>query len=87
MSTITSPFPPVPISDKTMTQRVFDGIDPDMTILVDGPSGRPMTGAEFIAAVKSLAGGLNAAGLGAGKCVAIMAPNLPEYCVVAHGVA
>eukprot|EP01035_Chromulina_nebulosa_P034910 gene34910-46898_t len=32
-------------------------------------------------------GGLTAAGLGAGKTIALMAPNMPEYCVVFHAVA
>ena len=37
--------------------------------------------------VKRLAGGLTARGFGAGHVVAIMAPNLPEYAVIFHGVA
>ncbi|MEP2532018.1 AMP-binding protein [Shimia sp.] len=87
MSIIKSTFPDVDLTKKSITQRVFEGIDPDMTILTDGPSGRSMTGREFMNAVKSLAGGLNAAGFGAGKCIALMAPNIPEYCIVFHGMA
>ena len=34
--------------------RVFDGIDPEMAILIDGPTGRQVTGAEFIGGVKAL---------------------------------
>lgn len=87
MSIITSQFADVALTDKSVTQRVFEGIDPAMTILIDGPSGRSLSGAQFIAGVKSLAGGLTAAGFGPGCCVAIMAPNIPEYCVVFHAVA
>lgn len=87
MGIITSTFPDVALSDLTITQRVFQGIDPEMTILIDGPTGRSYTGAQFMGAVKSLAGGLDARGMGAGKCVALMLPNIPEYCIAFHGVA
>ncbi len=79
-----STFPDVTISNKTISQRVFEGIDPDMTILVDGPSGRSLSGAEFIATVQAIAGGLTARGWGAGRTVALMAPNIPEFCSVFH---
>lgn len=87
MTIYKSAFPNVALSDKTITQRVFDGIDPEMTILIDGPSGRSVTGAEFVGGVKSLAGGLTARGWGAGKVVALMAPNIPEYCIAFHAAA
>ena len=87
MTIIKSTFPDVALTTKTITQRVFEGIDPDMAILIDGPSGRSLTGAQFIGAVKSLAGGLTARNWGAGKVVALMAPNIPEYCVVFHASA
>lgn len=87
MTIYKSTFPDVALSDKTVTQRVFEGIDPNRTLLIDGPTGRSMSGAEFIAGVKSLATGLEAKGWGAGKVVALMAPNIPEYCVVFHAAA
>ncbi|KAA0920430.1 4-coumarate--CoA ligase family protein [Aquicoccus porphyridii] len=87
MTIYKSRFPDVALSDKTITQRVFEGIDPEATILIDGPTGRAMTGAQFVGGVKSLAGGLTARGYGAGKVVALMAPNIPEYCVVFHASA
>lgn len=80
-------YPDVAMTGQTITERVFDGIDPEMTILIDGPSGREMTGAQFIGAVKALAGGLTERGWGAGKVVALMAPNIPEFCVVFHAIA
>lgn len=86
MTIYKSAFPDVAITDKTITERVLEGIRPGKTILVDGPTGREITGAEFIAGVKSLAGGLTAHGLAEGTSVALMAPNLPEYCMVFHGV-
>ena len=87
MTIYKSTFPDVALSDKTVTERVFEGIDPEAAILIDGPSGRTMTGAQFMGAVKALAGGLTERGWGAGKCVALMAPNIPEYCVVFHAAA
>lgn len=86
MTIINSRFPDVEITTQSVTERVFAGIDPDRTVLIDGPSGREMTGAEFIGAVKSLAGGLTERGM-AGQVLALMAPNIPEYCVVFHGAA
>lgn len=84
-----SPFPDVAITDQTITERVFAGLinRPNEVVLTDGPSGQSMTAAAFMERVKRLAGGLTAAGLGAGKTVALMAPNIPEFCVIFHGVA
>lgn len=87
MTIIRSPFPDVPISDLSITQRVFQGIDPEATILIDGPSGRSLTGGQFMHSVRALAGGLTARGYAPGGCVALMAPNIPEFCTVFHAVA
>lgn len=87
MTIYTSTFPDVAITGKTVTERVFEGIDPNMTILIDGPSGKETTGAQFMANVKSLAGGLVHRGWGSGKTIALMAPNSPEYCTVFHAAA
>ena len=87
MTIIRSPFPDVPISDLSITQRVFQGIDPEATILIDGPTGRSLTGAQFMQSVKALAGGLTARGYAPGGCVALMAPNIPEFCTVFHAAA
>lgn len=89
MTIYTSPYPDVAISDLTITQRVFAGLEnrPDEVVLTDGPSGRTMTAAAFMDQVKRMAGGLTAAGFGGGHTVAIMAPNIPEYCVIYHAVA
>jgi 4-coumarate--CoA ligase len=58
-----------------------------MVVLTDGTTGETMTASEFMTQVKALAGGLTARGMGAGKTVALMAPNIPQYCVVFHAVA
>ncbi len=87
MTIYKSTFPDVALTQKSVTERVFDGIDPDRPILVDGPSRRVVTGAAFKSGVQSLAGGLQARGWGAGKTVALMAPNIPEYCMVFHASA
>ena len=89
MTIFTSPYPDVPITDLTITQRVFAGLEdrPHEVVLTDGPTGRSMTAAVFMDQVKQMAGGLSGAGFGAGHTVAIMAPNIPEYCVVFHAVA
>ncbi|PUB14215.1 AMP-binding protein [Yoonia sediminilitoris] len=89
MTIFTSPFADVALNDQSITERVFAGLvdRPDEVVLIDGPSGRTMTAAAFMDQVKRLAGGLTAAGLGAGHTVALMAPNIPEYCVIFHAVA
>ncbi|QUJ75093.1 AMP-binding protein [Sulfitobacter albidus] len=81
--------PDVALRDITITQRVFENLTrrPDAVVLTDGPTGATLTAADLMDRVKRLAGGLNARGFGAGKTVALMAPNMPDYAVVFHGVA
>ncbi len=63
----------------------------DMPVLIDGPTGRALTGAMLLDLIRRLAGGLTARGLGpsstGGHVVALMAPNIPEYAAIFHGVA
>ena len=89
MTIFTSPYPDVAARDLSVTEHVFAGLQnrPDAVVLTDGPTGRTLTAAQFMDQVKSLAGGLAAAGFGAGKTVALMAPNMPEYAVIFHAVA
>ena len=84
-----SPFPDVEIPDVSLTNFVLRhasrlAAEP---ALIDGPSGRTLSYAEFTGAVKSMAGGLVARGFGKGDVLAIMAPNVPEYAVAFHGTA
>ncbi len=89
MSIYPSAFPPIELSDVSITERVFADLKnrPDEIVLTEGLSGRTLTAAEFMQQVKQLAGGLSAKGFGAGSVVALMAPNIPEYCVIFHAVA
>jgi len=84
-----SPLPDVEIPDVPLTEYVLAGGagQPDKPALIDGASGRVMTYGELEAAIRSLAGGLAAAGFGRGDVLALMAPNGPEYAAVFHGAA
>lgn len=79
----------IALRDVSITERLFEGLSlrRDAPVLIDGPSGREVTGGALMDGIKRLAGGLNARGLGAGQTVALMAPNIPEFCTVFHGVA
>jgi acyl-CoA synthetase (AMP-forming)/AMP-acid ligase II len=84
-----SPLPDVEIPDLPLTEYVLAGGagQPDKPALIDGASGRVMTYGELEHAIRSLAGGLAAAGFGRRDVLALMAPNGPEYAVVFHGAA
>jgi 4-coumarate--CoA ligase len=87
--TYNSPLPDVEIPTSTITGHILRRVDefPDREALVDGSTGRAMTFAELRDAIGRFAGGLSAKGFGVGDTLAIMAPNIPEYAVVFHGVA
>jgi len=89
MTIFHSPFPDVAITGQSITERVFANLISrrDEVVLIDGVSGQSLTAEAFMDRVKQLAGGLTKAGFGAGKTIALMAPNSPEYCVVFHAVA
>ena len=84
-----SPYPDIEIPDQSMFEYTFEHASEygEEVAFVDGPSGRSYTFAEMEAAVRALAGGLVARGFAKGDVVALMAPNIPEYAVVFHGVA
>ena len=84
--TYESPHPSVEIASEDIASHVLGGVDDDKVVLVDGPSGREYTGAAFKGAVKGLAAGLAARGIGRGDVVALYMPNLPEYAIAFHGV-
>ena len=83
-----SRYPPVASRDITITERVFEGLDmrADLPVLVDGPTGKTLTGAELKDRIKRFAGGLAQSGF-AGETVAIMSTNHVDYPVVFHGTA
>lgn len=84
-----SPLSDVEIPDLALTEYVLAGgaSRPEKAALIDAASGRVMTYGELGDAIRSVAGGLAAAGFGPGHVVALLAPNMPEYAVVFHGVA
>lgn len=89
MTIFESPANELPLSQQSVTNRVFENLmqRPSDVVLIDGTNGRTTTAQAFVDQVKRLAGGLTQAGFGAGKTVALMAPNSPEYCVIFHAVA
>ena len=84
----TSSLPDVDIPEMSITDYVFHKASayPDRIAISDG-AGNQYTFAELEQASRSLAGGLAARGMGLGTCIALMAPNLPQFPVVFHGVA
>ncbi len=84
-----SPFADIALRDVSITGRLFEGLSlrPNAPALIDGLSGREVTGGELTAGIKALAGGLTAKGYGVGATVALMAPNIPEFVTVFHAVA
>lgn len=84
-----SPLPDVEIPSVPLTAFVLRRADEfaGKPALIEGLTGRVMTYGELKSAVLRLAGGLLERGLRKGEVVALLAPNLPEYAVVFHGVA
>jgi acyl-CoA synthetase (AMP-forming)/AMP-acid ligase II len=84
-----SPLPDVEIPDLQLVDYVLARASElgDKPALIDGPSGRVLTYRALRQAVRALAGGLVARGFAPGQTLALLAPNLPEYAVVLHGVA
>jgi 4-coumarate--CoA ligase len=84
-----SPLPDVEIPEEPLVDYMLARADElgDKPALIDGPSGRVITYSGLKQAVRALAGGLVARGFAPGQTLAILAPNLPEYAVVFHGVA
>jgi len=84
-----SPLPDVDIPDLPLPDYVLARAEElgDKPALIDGPTGRTLTYAALFQGVRSLAGGLVARGFAKGDTLALLAPNIPEYAVVFHGVA
>ena len=84
-----SPLPDVEIPDVTITTHVLrmTADMPDRIAIRDAAGTSSYTFAELGDAIHSLAGGLATRGIAPGKVVGLMAPNIPDYAVVFHGVA
>jgi 4-coumarate--CoA ligase len=76
-------IPAVPITEYMLRNAADLADEP---ALIDGPSGRTYTFSSLSDSIHRLAGGLTERGFGAAT-VGLMAPNVPEYAVVFHGVA
>jgi acyl-CoA synthetase (AMP-forming)/AMP-acid ligase II len=84
-----SPLPDVEIPEVTITEHVLRHADElaDRIAIQDAAGTSSYTYSELSDVIHRLAGGLAARGVAPGKVVGLMAPNLPEYAVVFHGVA
>ncbi len=82
----TPPAPEIPDIDLTTFTLARAAELGDKPALIDGPSGRTISFAQFADRVEALAGALAARGIGRGDVVAIYMPNLPEYAVIFQGV-
>lgn len=83
------PYPDVAIPEVSLTDFIFASIDQfkDKTALIDGPTGRAMTYAEFADSVRRVASSLARKGFQKGEVFAIFSPNCLEYAVAFHAVA
>ena len=81
-----SRWPDVVIPPMSLPQFLLAAADRgDRPALVDGPTGRVTSYGRFAALVDRVAAGLAAHGLHKGQVVAILAPNCPDWLVVAYG--
>lgn len=86
---IKSPFPDVEIPDISVYDFIFGGLteaDAALTAVVDGPSGATTSFGALKAQVDAYAGALAARGIGVGDVVALLAPNVPAFVAVFHGI-
>jgi 4-coumarate--CoA ligase len=89
MAILKSDQPSIHIPNVSVTEHVLRHADrlKQKAAFIEGTSGRVVTYGEFAEQVHALAGGLAAKGFGPGTTWALMAPNVPEYAVVFHGLA
>jgi acyl-CoA synthetase (AMP-forming)/AMP-acid ligase II len=86
---VRSPEPSIAIPDVPLTPLLLERAAAlgDKLALIDGPSGRSYTFAQWAGAVRAAAAGLAARGLRKGDVFAIFSPNLPEYAIAFHAVS
>jgi acyl-CoA synthetase (AMP-forming)/AMP-acid ligase II len=77
-------IPEISITDFVLGQAAARG---DKLAIVDGPSGRGLTYAQLVDAVRRVAAGLTARGFKQGDVLGIYSPNVPEYAVAFHAVS
>ncbi len=83
------PYPDVSIPEVSLTDFIFGATDQIKmkTALIDGPSGRALTYAEFENAVRRVAASLAKKGFKKGDVFGIFSTNCPEYGIIFHAVA
>lgn len=83
----TSHWPDIDVPECTLPELLLAAATdrPEHPALVDGSSGRAVGYGELAASVDRVAAGFAAHGLGKGEVVAVLAPNSPEWLVVAYG--
>lgn len=84
-----SPYPDAVIPEKPLTHYLIERMAAygDKPALIDGPTGRTITYAQLIGAIRLVASSLSQRGFGKGDVFAIYSPNIPEYAVAFHAVA
>ena len=89
MAIFASRYGEVSVPNCSITQLLFEGLvgRENETAIIEGTTGRVMTAGDVMSQIKALAGGLTERGVLPGGTVALLAPNLPEYPIVFHGVA
>jgi acyl-CoA synthetase (AMP-forming)/AMP-acid ligase II len=84
-----SPHPEVSIPDVPLHELVLGAAEGygDKPALIDGPSGRTLSYAQLVEAVRRVAAGLAERGFRKGDAFAIWLPNVPEYAVAFYAVS
>src|SRR5207249_11930972 len=83
------PYPDVAIPEVSITDFIFSSTAAfkNKPALIDGPTGRSLTYAEFEDAVRHVAASLARKGFAKGDVFAIFSPNCLEYAILFHAVA
>lgn len=84
-----APYPDVTIPEVSLTDFIFNSPTEikNKTALIDGPTGRALTYAEFEDAVRRVAASLSQKGFKKGDVFGIFSTNCPEYAIMFHAVA
>ena len=83
------PYPEINIPDVPLTEFVLEHSDDvrDKPALIEGPTGRAITYAQFAEAIRRVAASLARRGFAKGDVFGILSPNVPEYAIAFHAVA
>ena len=83
---IKGPYPDVEIPETALTPFVMHRAQElaDKPALIDGPTGRAITFAQFSDAIAIVAHNLAQRGFSKGQVIGILSPNCPEYGIAFH---